>query len=629
MNDGKDQAMPVGYWLKVAVAIIAVQLVYWLLIAPISQQAPLDDFNRVEAVEVAPLPQPTLAAVAALEDGAWEQHPIFWYNCCETEYFAFRYSIVLDSPPERDIGLIAGFGADNSHIWVNGYPLVDAGDLSDRRSYDKWVRGVLRVPQAMLRQGDNEVLAISARHGGGYTDLYPQTWGDYQELSTASERRAFFVNEFRYGVMIVTGFIALLALVLVPLSRNRAFAFWLAMLAGSLALGIAHVAWREVPFAPPTYLLTYFFITNLAAVSWFNFLDSWSDRGSWPWARKVMTGLFLALTAISGWRLYVDLPSGYDFAGTVTDNFLLFCGLLSAAVFFWRLWSRPSPRYLEIGIFTLGVVAILLDGAAPYLSEWIAGANRQYVLPLLIVGLVASILGRNIKVYESMESFNIELNEKLDKSRKEIEKRHTELLQVQRARDLAEDRQRILRDMHDGIGSQLTGLLVQARAEDLAPKEMERGIESSLYDLRLVVDSLDAKSSGLSATLATLRPRLTRQLAAAGISLDWQENIENELDLDAREILQIGRIVQEAVTNIIRHSNADNAQITIDASLTELNLSILDNGEGANFEPESSTGYGMKNMKARASSLGARLAFRNISPGFEITVRLPIADQSS
>lgn len=612
-----------AYWLKVAMAVLAVQLVYWFLISPISQQAPLGEFNRIEVVEVAPLKEPSLASVESLPDDAWEKQEIFWYGCCETEHYAFRYDIALDELPKNDLGLITGFGADNSHIWINGYPLVDTGDLSNQGSYDKWVRGVLRVSRAMLREGDNEVIAISARHGGGYTDLYPQTWGDYTELSEAGDRRSFFVNEFRVATMIVVGFVALLALILVPLSRNRAFAFWLAMLAGSLALRIAHLRWSDVPLDPPAYLLTYFAITNLAAVSWFNFLDSWSEWGSWPWARHAMTALFIVLTAISAWQLHQDQASGYDFAGAATDYFLLFTGLMSALLFFWRLWRWPTTRFVEIGIFTLGLTAILLDAAARYLSEWIAGSNMQFALPFLIVGLVASILGRNIKLYESMESFNAELNQKLEQSRTEIEDRHAELLRVQRARDLAEDRQRILRDMHDGIGSQLTGLLVQARAKDLPPDEMERGIETSLHDLRLVVDSLDAESSSLSATLAALRPRLSRQLSAAGISLAWANDLAGEPALNSRDLLQIGRIIQEAVTNIIRHSRAKHASIAVKSDGGMLQLAISDDGRGLPSDDRHRVGHGLRNIKQRAKSLGGEFEMVRGKNGTKLVLRLP------
>lgn len=621
-----DQATKINWW-KIGFAIVAVQLVYWLLISPISQQAPLGDFNRVEQVEVASLDTPTMATVRSLPEERWEEQPIFWFACCEDEYHAFRYTIELEQVPAGDIGLIAGFGADNSHIWINGYPLVDTGKLQNDRSYDKWVRGVLRVSRAMLREGENEIIAITARHGGGYTDLFPQTWGDHKELTKAAERRSFFVNDFRIATMLVVGFVAVLALILLPLSRNRAFAFWFAMLAGTLALRIAHLRWEDVPLSPPNYLLSYFAITNLATLSWFCFVDSWSQRTGRPWLTYLAIAAFVLVTGVSGWRLHSDLVVGYDFAGSATDNFLLLTALASAALFFWRLWRNPTNRYVEIGLFTLGVTVLLLDAANRYLSEWISGSNMQFALPFLIVGLVASILGRNIKVYESMESFNAELNDKLQASRKEIENRHAELLQVQRARDLAEDRQRILRDMHDGIGSQLTGLLVQARANDLPARELESGIESSLHDLRLVVDSLDAENTSLAATLATLRPRLSRQLDAAGIALTWNASIEAEPILSPRDLLQIGRIVQEAVTNIIRHSKAAKAEIALTSTDESLDLSISDDGTGmpdvtgANL---SEAGHGLRNMQQRANALGGIMNLNNAAQGgFSITLSVP------
>ncbi|MCP5396049.1 MAG: hypothetical protein H6918_04845 [Sphingomonadaceae bacterium] len=618
---------PRHYWWKVGFAILVVQLVYWLLIAPISQQAPLGQFNRVEAVNVAELEEPTLDAVRALPADAWREEEIFWYGCCDQQYYVFRYTIPLDREPEADLGLIAGFGADNSHIWINGYPLVDTGTLSDPGSYDKWVRGVLRVSRAMVKQGDNEVIAITARHGGGYTDLYPQTWGDYASMRAATAKRSFFVNDFRIATMIFVGFVGLLALVLVPFSRNRAFSGWLAVLGGSLALRIAYLRWEEPTLSPENMRLFYFLVTNLAALAWFNFLDSWSEKAAWPLARKAMTMLFAAIMALIAWRLHADLPSGYDLADEATNAFMMLSGMLTAALFFWRLWRWPTPRYLEIGIFTLGVVAVTMDAANQFLSEWVSGSNMQFALPLLVFGLVAAILGRNFRLYESMESFNAELNRKLEDSRAEIELRYAELREAQRARDLAQDRQRILRDMHDGIGSQLTGLLVQARANNLEPHEMQQGIEASLHDLRLVVDSLDAEHASLISAMATLKPRMARQLDAAGIVLDWQMEPPEDARFTSGDILQFGRIIQEAVTNIIRHSRATKARIIMgrmETDATQLELLIEDNGEGLDLAAGGRSGHGLHNLTHRAEALGGNLDFGQGLQGFYVKVTCPI-----
>lgn len=622
----QKQITPWQYGLKLLAAIVVVQLIYWVFISPISQRAPLGKFGVPNKIESSVISAPTLDAVKALPKSAWQKRKVFWYDCCDNPYHAFRYFIPLSEHPKKDLGLIASIGADNYHIWINGYAFYDRGDLANSKHYQKWTRGVQRVSSAMLHKGDNEVLIISARHGGGYTDLYPQRFGDYEKMKKAAARRSFFVNDFRIASMLLYGLIAFFALVTLPASKNREFAIWLAVLTGALCLRIAYMRWHSVPFSPQGFTVYWFVLTAFIGISWFNLLDVWSGRGA-PKLRLLVTGLGILVIVVDAIAIFNDKTLGYELASTLNDIFLGVCAVLAALLFLYRIFRYRPRRYFEIAVFLLALMAMALDSASKFLSAWWSGGNLNHMLPFLALMLVAAFLSHNVKIFESLGAFNADLNARLKASEQEIKVKYQQLREVRKARDLAEDRQRILRDMHDGIGNHLTGLLVQARSDLLSPQDMKRGIETALNDLRLVVSSLDTQNKSFLAAMTALKSQFNRQLEAAGIIFNWEMDIETTPVLDVRSILNLSRILQEAVTNVIRHSTAKTVSIMLKSNQTNelLIVEVVDDGKPISTQKNAHGGQGLKNMRSRAAALGAEIEIGPKSDGFHIRLEIPLS----
>ncbi len=290
-----------------------------------------------------------------------------------------------------------------------------------------------------------------------------------------------------------------------------------------------------------------------------------------------------------------------------------------------------TPVYSAISLATM-LIAIawaaftLMRAAEPSrFNESFAFATFHSLgaLPLLFVGAVGAVRESSDERRESMAR----LKKDYAAQSAELGRLNVVLQEEAKRRMLLEERSRITRDMHDGIGGRLLSLLVRVRTGRLDIKEVEREVQESLNDLRLIVDSLDNAGDSLDAALSSFRGRAEHQLTAASIRLDWmeEEHALQGVNLDPHATLNIFRILQEALANIVCHAGAKAVTISIarDGVGKELRIVVSDDGRGL-FEPRARNGgKGLKHMAARAEALGARLTIEG-ERGCRVSLEIPL-----
>jgi signal transduction histidine kinase len=222
-----------------------------------------------------------------------------------------------------------------------------------------------------------------------------------------------------------------------------------------------------------------------------------------------------------------------------------------------------------------------------------------------------------------VEGFNAELKHEVDTATTQL----TDTLVREHALALANtrigERLNLVRDLHDGFGGSLLGAI--AALEQSPPSTPATHAVATLKelrdDLRLVIDSTTREQdSDLAGLLAPLRHRWSQRFEALGIDSRWQlEDIEG-LHLGPIRSLDLLRLLQEALTNVLKHSGAAHVEILVCHDGQCLHVEVRDDGCGFDATAASS-GTGLTSLRGRASRLGGELALRT-APGHGATLAL-------
>ena len=245
---------------------------------------------------------------------------------------------------------------------------------------------------------------------------------------------------------------------------------------------------------------------------------------------------------------------------------------------------------------------------------------------LLGLSMVVALAREATEARRTVLSANDILRTQLDKREMELRTSHLREQDIQKRAVLLEERQRIVRDMHDGIGGQLLGLAVQVKARQLDSDGIETALQTSISDLRLIVDSLDSAEEGIADALRGFEHRVRAQANAIKADLQVRIDLDDEdIVLGPRGTLQVLRILQEAVANAIRHGRPSRLALAAGRNAAgDIEISLQDNGPGI---PESSSaGRGLMNMRTRAASIGGKLDVLSNAGGttVRLTLGLPV-----
>ena len=184
------------------------------------------------------------------------------------------------------------------------------------------------------------------------------------------------------------------------------------------------------------------------------------------------------------------------------------------------------------------------------------------------------------------------------------------------------ERERLIHELHDGFGSQLVAARVHAQREGLSQDETVKIFNECIADLHLIVDVMKDDVLSLHDALVDLRFRLDRRLQSSAVKLSVNLDVKTIPPLSQEAIIQILRIVQEAISNAIQHSGATEVALNAVYSNQQLLVAISDNGKGFNLSNQLS-GNGVRNMRRRAHEIGAQFDLKS-GHGACVELRLKI-----
>jgi two-component system, NarL family, sensor histidine kinase UhpB len=262
--------------------------------------------------------------------------------------------------------------------------------------------------------------------------------------------------------------------------------------------------------------------------------------------------------------------------------------------------SITHPEDLDTDV---GQVRQMLDGSLSHydMEKRYLHKDGHIVWVLLSVSLVREATGQAMYFVSQIQDIS---------ERKRLERALREATRL--------EHQRLGQEIHDGLGQELTGLAYLASS---LSTEAGRAGSPLAYDLTRLADvarhtietcrSIARGVSPLTESRGSLLQSLRQiaDLAATGghasVNFEAIENAPLTLPYESRD--QLHRITQEAVNNALRHSDADNIEVTIQVDPALVTIKVVDNGRGLRSFGEAQAGLGIDSMRQRASTIGARL----------------------
>jgi signal transduction histidine kinase len=291
-------------------------------------------------------------------------------------------------------------------------------------------------------------------------------------------------------------------------------------------------------------------------------------------------------------------------------------------------WRRSSEgRLVAAGIgvcVLLGVSDWLLQNNFVSPEGWYLGAYTNAVT-FIVFG--ALMYRRYVNAIAEVEQVNASLAQRLRAREAELDRSHQRLREVEKLQTISDERQRLMQDMHDGLGSSLISAIRSVEGGGMSDDKVSQLLKSCLDDLKLTIDSMEPLEDDLLLLLATLRYRLGPRLESSGVALQWNVQELPALDwLDPTSALHILRIVQESIANILRHTRATEIRVGTAAEPSGVRVTIEDNGQGFDVEKAMSEagGRGMQNQQRRAQVVGGAVSWRSGLEGTLFTLWLPL-----
>jgi len=243
-------------------------------------------------------------------------------------------------------------------------------------------------------------------------------------------------------------------------------------------------------------------------------------------------------------------------------------------------------------------------------------------MSILFIGLIWSLLQRFDELRRQRGRLNASLTEQVAQKSAELERTYAALAQQDRARTITQERQRIMLDLHDGIGGQLVNTLAYMENSGHTDRILQNAIEDALRDMGLMIDSLHLEDD-IPEMLGMIRNRLEPLLERHKAQFEWKVDGETRLDDQTpSDVLALMRIVQEAIPNAVKHSSA--TVITVESD--DRAIGIADNGVGFDVSrvgktSTSDSGFGLRGMRQRAAAIGIDLDIRSSDFGTSVHLR--------
>jgi signal transduction histidine kinase len=515
---------------------------------------------------------------------------------------------------------------DGGTFYLNGTPVFSL-PWSDALTRVRWRRARWFVlPDALIDPQANR-LTVKIVNRDFLVDVPYMLLGERDELERAAEDRQWIDQ---YGSQF-TGFTAAIVggfMLAIWWARRREPHY--------LLFGLSSLLWavRTLNYSVETmptdlwwwwrgfHFLTVALATMTLAAFFHLFAGLSFRRWVWP----------LGLHAAAGPLLVIGSDGRLHEAVYRYWQALLFV-IIGIALARLALWGRRT-RSVEALVITVGALLAIVLAANDYATvSGLLPVTRVYTLhlalPVLLITIGTILSMRFVQALRTVEEANLSLARKLAEKERELAAHFERLAEIERREASAAERQRIMHDMHDGLGAQLVSTLVMVERGAAPRDEVARLLREAMDEMRLAIDAFGQADSDLQGALANLRFRMEPRLKAAGIALDWQSDEAFEAVRLRDELsLHLLRIVQEALSNAMRHSRAKQLKVRFFVDHDTCHVVVEDDGVGLPADL-SRAGRGLENIRRRAHALGGEARIDSGPRGTIVAVHFPVSQAAA
>jgi signal transduction histidine kinase len=518
-------------------------------------------------------------------------------------------------------------------VAVNGVVILDSRRDPIANRPDRNTPAIAVIPSSLLRDGANTV-SIRLFIWGPITGFLERVWVGPDELLRPSYHLRSLV--FVTLPVVFSSWQAILAVILGIMWVMRRHEPAYGLLAAAMAVGVAQ-AFLQTPMGETTFSrLNVILISSAplesALVLTFALLFSgrkWRPYG-WiifaPAALLALAGLFGNQALSRTLYLFVAVPTvGISLA-------------IMAVV-----TARSALRRRNVASLLLGcaVTIMLTCWIVDLLSVFQMMQNRIFTARLsysvMLVAIGAGLTWRFARALNEVDGFAGRLVTQVREAEEKLKASFIREEERARAAALARERTRLMRDLHDGLGGQLVSIVALSERGN-AGAGIGDAARAALKDLRLVIDSMDDIGGDLMLALGSWRERAMAQLRPHDITLEWRavtpQGLPVHPELRPWHVIQIVRLLDEALTNAVKHANARRITVRIETLVDHDGLhrgciTVEDDGRGFDVPPtDGSAGAiraarGLRNMRNRAARCSAELVLDSCPQGTRVRLTLP------
>jgi len=526
----------------------------------------------------------------------------------------FSLPFQLPAVPTRPWGIYLARVGNVFELRLNGALLQISGDL-DEAGGDDFAKAPIYVgvPDYLLRAGNNlleiRIRADSGRRAG----LSPVVIGPEAQV-----RNDYFAPAYAWrftGSVLLAGFSAIVGSIALALwltqvdsgatgaARRDAMYLWAALAEFCWAVRVADAAITHppLPWAWWGVAMTACYAGwAVSAMLFCHHVAGWQRHPSMAWMHRLTLAILLASLLATGLALALAEPRWLT--GWLAVEIVVIGVYVGA--FLWATLRRPDTARMLVALVALATLVVgvrdwvvirLGDGYGQ--TTWV-----RYTSVFFGIALLAIMLERFHAASERSRHWTATLAKRVAEREHELAATYAQLEAVAREQARTHERERILRDMHDGVGSHISAAVRLLRSGAPPREQLLRILNDSLDQLKLSIDSIHLPPGDVGALLAALRYRMGPRFAASDIAMEWAvDEIAPVPQIDGAGMRQLQFLLFEAISNVLQHAHASRLRIEAADRAGALVLRITDDGVG--FDARQLP----RALQARAYALGAQL----------------------